>query len=533
LGALALLSVIIYELGANLALRRTLEAFAQGELSTSYDSAYTLIPGRIVVHRLRIRRSAEPAWSMTAERLELRLALADFFQGRARIRHARATSITALAPQKAAVALHADDSGINALSAISLGSGTRKERGQSLWVALLTGSAHHIEIAGLKLERGAQLEVRGLSASGAALQMASANLRLRETALEYDGAALGVVPRGNIGLKACGWASAELRGVTCGVALQAKLVPAAGLGLTSAESIEVDGQLAIGRGNHGKVAMTTPRVVTLRAGGRSWDLPRGFSAQLALSRDGKVSGRVSAPELGTSDRAAPGFHIEALTIDLDSRSELASEAVADPWRHFRVRFRLERAVLACEERVFRSPLRGALLLERATRPPRAWTIRSGTLDLSSLDLESSQLPRQVAPLSVRLRVDAGLVSFPAVALQGKLEVSGTELDSLLKLFGLPESIGLMLSRVQHRPFELKADARRGPTELWLRNLVLVSGDVRMEGALELSGAARHGALLIATGRSALGVQFGDRGARVTLRADRAWLREQLGRGVDR
>lgn len=535
-GALALLSVIIYEVTANLALRRALGALEQRDLSVKYDTAYTFIPGRIVVHGLRVSRNAELAWSMTAERVELRLTLADFLRGRLHVQHAHVTSATLSAPPRAPSALRTSSTKRDALSAASFSSGGTRERRQSLWVELLTGTARHLEVAGLKLERGVQLEVRGLSTSGAAINAASASFRLHETALGYDGAALATVMRGEIRSNACGLASVELRRANCRVDLDAKLVPAARLGLSSPEPFEVHGRLETAQGGHarGEMALRSKRAATLRAGGRSWDLPRGFSAQLDLSRDAQVSGSVSAAELSTSDQVVPGFQIQALTLDLDSSFEPATGPAEDRRRRFRARFRLERGVLTGEKQVFRSPLQGALLLESAPTAPRSWTIRSGTLDFSSLSVESSQPPREVAPLFARVRVDSGLVSFVSpVVLEGALELSGTELNSLLKLAGLPESVGYMLSRFQHQPFELAANLRREPTELWLRNLVLSSAGVRMEGALELSGPVHHGALLVTIGRSTLGVQLGEGGAGVALSVDRAWLLQQIGNGGGR
>jgi hypothetical protein len=91
----------------------------------------------------------------------------------------------------------------------------------------------------------------------------------------------------------------------------------------------------------------------------------------------------------------------------------------------------------------------------------------------------------------------------------------------------------MLSGFRHQPFELTANVRREPSALWLRNLVLSSGGVRMEGALELSGSVHHGALLVTMGRSTLGVRFDDSGAGVALSANRDWLRQQISSGAGR
>lgn len=533
-GALILFLLILYELGANFALRRALLALERPTLRADYGTAYTLVPGKVVIHRLRLERRAEPAYTASLERVELRLALVDFFLARARVTHAEVTGATLVAGRSAPLAPRTASARKKAFSLAAIGASAEREGG--LRVESLSGSVLRAEIPGLTVERGMRIELRGLSASAVALELDQASVQLRGAAVLRNGTAVAKAARGELRSRACKVGFAQRERFDCIATLQAELAFALP-GLIASRPINVRGRLLASPGGlvHGELTLNAADGVTLEGGGRSWQLPRGFDLRLELSKDGGASGRLSSPELGTSDGVEPRLSLAGLELELASSSEITPESSHGRLGPLRARLRVERALVTHEKRTFRAPLKGSVVLQKARLAPDVWVIRSGSFASSSLSVSGPNVAPEEAPIAAQLSVDSGSISRAhPLSFQGALELSGTEANSLLNLLGLPESVAWMLSRFQGQPFTLRASLRRRAEEareLWLRDLVLTSGQLRIEGEMQLSGAGRGGALLVTIGHSSSGLEFGKDGARVTLTADRAWLSRHLSRSA--
>jgi hypothetical protein len=392
----------------------------------------------------------------------------------------------------------------------------------------LTASIRSVRWNGRTLTGEIQLVVRALSGSIEAFHVGSGDLRFSNVKLGHGQAEFARIARGLVRTTQPGLRIEDAARLSGPLEIDCAVLPNPAYGISAHDPLRVHGNATVASNRLGAgsdISIETPAAARVTRKSLNLATPSGFVARLVVPRGGKRRVELVAPDFILSEATEPRLHVNGLSLSVEPMALNNSGVFAAPQR---VSLRAERARFRTPEVTVQFSAEGEVSVERSPSDAAYWLLSSGRISLPTLTLQPLAEAEMPIPLSAELQIRSGAVVVgEGVSIDGSVALSGQKLSALLDLVGMPDSVHWMLSRFVDQPFQLSSPLRRDPVTLWLRDLQLTSGALRIEGALRQVAERRAGVLLVLLRRAAVGVRFDEAGSAAIWGADRDWLREQM------